>query len=655
MSTKVASTVSTTEPKLVKKVKATAKAAPAAEPEPVVVHVKEVEVPAAVPEVETANEEPAAPRKKLTVAKGSVTVTAKRVAPVKKGTKAAPKSPRVASKSPKASPKSPARKTPTKKTASKSPARSPTASKKTVAKPAAKKVGGARVAAKGKAKVVAKATKRRPVNVKPAPIDFSGIGIGPAKVKKVLMHHAFNPKEHAVRQDILKAENRPVKPKPTAEVPDPAMPDQGPQVSVDKLPKATLEVVRAAERAHHQALNSDYEHHVVSQMSDADKKAYQDARKKAAESDEFDLRAFNISRNKKFYAGFDAWCKENDSYALGRIVKDKKGVERERFNQWSRAMALVNKSCLRLSNGVRDILACYLDNLVSQYARNGIVNCVAEDHSNLQLRHALTPSDGFDERVPMDAFARTLDGYQLALNWIESCRQTREEIRDTRKRIKAGEIEGDSVSADLPEYPDPKYDENFEGYVVEICRSVRMQMAESQKTAADKEKYHNIKVSENFKRFCSIIIYESILRIGSHLKEVVELKDVKTVNEDIMYHTLKQVSNICGIPFDPIRVDMKNRLEKFRAWCLERRDARRAKRKEAADAADEDDEDEEAEEEAEEETADAAEEDDVVAGDGDEEVDEETAEADGDEEVDEETAEAEGDEEAEEEVDVEYE
>ena len=678
MSAKVASKVASKEETSVeskvatkKMPKAKASSSTAVQVEPVVV--KEPVLPAAPaePAPEPVVDEPqldeaqstSEPKKKLSVAKGSVVVQKK--TPAKKAAakspKASPQSSRAASKSPKASPKAaarkPAAKSPSKakspaKTASKSPARK--AGAKAAPKAATKK-GGARVAQKGKGKAAAKTAKtakpRRPVNTKPAPIDFSGIGIGPAKVKKVLMHHAFNPKEYAVRLEILKAENKPVKPKPTEENPDPVMPAQGPQTPVDKLPKATLDVVRAAERAHHQSLTSDYEHHVVSEMSEADKKAYNDARKEAAKAENFDLHAFNGSQNKKFYAGFDAWCKENDSYALGRVVKDKKGVERERFNQWSRAMALVNKSCLRLSSGVRDILACYLDSLVVQYARNGIVNCVAEEHSNLQLRHALTPSDGFDERVPMDAFARTLDGYQLALNWIESCRQTREEIRETRKRIKKGEIEGDTVSAELPDYPDPEYDENFEGYVVEICRSVRMQMAESQKTAADKAKYHNIKVSENFKRFCSIIIYESILRIGAHLKAVVELKDVKTVNEDIMYHTLQQVSNLCGIPFEPIRQDLKTRLEKFRVWCAERRAARKAK-KDANDAEDpdaEEDGDEDAEEDAEADPeANAG--DDVVAGDGDEDA-EEDAEA----EEDAKAEEAEEDAEAEEELDVEYE
>jgi hypothetical protein len=536
----------------------------------------------------------------------------------------------------------PPRKAPAKRTATKSPAKSPRAPRPRSARAAPKEAPkvvktsnkGARVASKGKtaAKTQTKTVKtnkpRRPFNTKPAPIDVSGIGIGPAKVKKVLVHNAFNPKEHAVRLEIMAAENKPVKPRPTAENPDPALPEQGEQKPIDKLDKPVLDVIRAAERAHHLALVADYEHYVVSSYDEEERKKYQEAKKEASKQDNFNLNTFNKSYNKKFYFGFDAWCKENDSYALGRVFKDKKkDVVRERFNQWSRAMALVNKSCMRLSSGVRDTLAAYLDILVVQYAKNGILNCVAEDHSNLQLRHALTPTDGFDERVPMDAFARTLDGYQLALNWIESCRQTRDEIRETRRKIKKGDIEEGTVTAVMPDYPDPKYEENFEGYVVEICRSVRMQLASTQKTAADKAKFHNIKVSENFKRFCSIIVYEAILRIGAHLKEVVHLKDVKTVNEEIMYHTLRQVSNICGIPFEPIRLDMKNRLEKFRAWWKERRDARHTSRKEAADAKEAADgeavvdlEDTAADEDADEDLEDVAADvdDDVVAGNGDE-------------------------------------
>lgn len=594
-------------------------AAPAPVPTPVV-----VPEPVEVEEVEEVVEEVVeAPKRRLTVAKGSVTI-----ATTRKSTRKSPTRKTTPTR------KTPAKKTTTKRT-TKSPVTTPRSNSRSPSRsPATSPRTGGRTVKVTKKAAAKKTTKpRRPHNTRAAPIDFSGLGIGPAKVKKVLMHTAFNPVEHAVRLELIKAENKPVRPKPTEKDPDPAMPEQGPQVPIEKLPKHVLEVVRAAERAHMQSLTEDYEHSVVSAMSDVDKKAYQEARKKAQESDNFDLRTFNTSYNKKFYAGFDEYCKENDSYALGRVVKDKKGVERERFNQWSRAMALVNKVCLRLSNGVRDILACYLDNLVIQYARNGIVNCIAEEHSNLQLRHALNPSEGFEERVPIDAFARTLDGYQLAVNWIESCQQTREEVREIRKKVKKGEVEGDRVVAELPEYPDPKYDENFEGYVVEICRSVRMQMASEQKSAVEKAKYHNIKISEYFKKFCSIIIYESILRIGAVLREVVQFKDVKTVNEALMYHALRQVSNVCGpAAYEPIRQDMETRIRKFRVWCNERRDARRAKRN--ADA-EEDEEDEDADLE---ET--------VAEEDGDEVVAEELEDEEGDE--------ASGDEEGEE-VEVEYE
>jgi hypothetical protein len=438
--------------------------------------------------------------------------------------------------------------------------------------------------------------ERRPFNTEPAPIDKSGIGIGPAKVKKVLMHVAFNPVEFNVRKELIKAENKPVRPKPTKENPDPAMPEQGPTVPINKLPKSVLEIVEQAEKVHREALQTEYEHDQLNAMSEDEKLAYKKAKKlayteaKKASTDpdnfKFDLRSFNVSYNKKFYANFKSWCAKNDSYLPGKTITDKKGNVKVRFNEWTRAMALVNKSCIRLSGGVRDILACYLDNFVIQYARNGMINCIASKNSNLQLQHALTLSNDFDERVPLDAFARTFDGYQNALNWIEGCRQTKEERDELKARAKREKTEG-KVDVKLPAYPDPEYDENFGGYVVDICRSVRNQLASSQKSAEAKNQFYNIKISENFKKFCSIIINEAILRIGAHLKEVITLKDVKTVNENIMYHTLRQVSNICGIPFTPVQTDLKTRLEKFELWCAKRRAERKANKNKAEEDADE--------------------------------------------------------------------
>ena len=423
---------------------------------------------------------------------------------------------------------------------------------------------------------------KRPYNMKPSPFDFAGIGLGPAKVKKVLIKHAFNPVEYTVRSALLEAENRPVRPKPTPENPDPEMSKQGPQTPVDQIHPNYLSVIKQAEELHKQSLCEEYEKSVYAGYSADKKKAYQDLRKKFLQAENSsDLKSFNLQYDKNFYHGFDKFCEEKDSYLLTKMVANKStGDKKERFNQWTRAMALVNKMCIRLSSGVRDVLACYLDNIVVQYAKNGIHNCLLENHSNLQLRHALNHSDGFDSRVPMDAFARTLDGYQLALNWISACQQTKDEIKDLRDKIKKGKIKGKTVEVEMPEYPDPKYDENFEGYVVEICRSVRMELAEKQNTTAGKTQYHNIKISENFKKFCSIIVYESILRIGSHLKEMVNFMGVKTVSKKLMYNTLRQVSNMCGFDYESIQKDMDERLSKFEEWCHNRRHARRNKKNE---------------------------------------------------------------------------
>jgi hypothetical protein len=233
-----------------------------------------------------------------------------------------------------------------------------------------------------------------------------------------------------------------------------------------------------------------------------------------------------------------------------------------------------------LSNGVRDILACFLDNIVIQYARNGIYNCIAAGRSNLQLKHALQESAGFEDRVSLDRFVRTLEGCEMSKKWLLAQELHKEEIDNVRLKVKQGKYKNaEKIYVSKPDYPEPKYRENFEGYVVEICRSVRMQMAEEQKTNAEKNKYHNIKVSDFFKKFCSICIHEAILRVGDMLLEVINLKDVKTVNETGMFHALKQLCNATGIDFKPIESDMRERLQKYKDWLKDRRENRRIRQR----------------------------------------------------------------------------
>jgi hypothetical protein len=582
-----------------------------------------------------------APKKKLTVAKGEITVVSKKTKKAAKSPRSAAKSPRT-SRSPAKTPRSPAK---TPRSTKSSPAKSPSKSKtsKVVAKTSTKtkKVSKSPTKTTKKGGVLKKATKkggkktkvvkpRRPHNLKPAPLDYAGVGIGPARVKKVLTCTALNPREALVRRALLKAENRPVRPKPTEKNPNPEMPAQGPQTPIDKLAPEILAVVREAEKSHQDSLTEDYEKSIVATYSQEKKDAYQELRKAAASKDGFNLHAFNVSYDKKFYDGFAAYCVENDSYMLGRKFIDNKTKESyEKYNQWTRATALVNKLCTRLSSETRNILAAYLDNLVIQYASNGIYNCIQEGRSIVQLRHALTPNEGFDERVPLDAFARTLSNYQLALNWLDNCREIREDARRMKEK-------GDEVQVDMPEYPNPDYDEDFDGYAVDICRSVRISMAESQTVAAVKKQYLDASISSDFKRFCSFLIYEAILRVGAVLKSEVALGNVKTVSEKLMYHALRQIHNSCGIDFESVQKDLEERLKKFDKWREERREARKNRKNKAAEDADADEDAEDAEEseeesedvepadtevaEEEEEEEDAEEEDEEVEVEDDEEV-----------------------------------
>jgi hypothetical protein len=411
---------------------------------------------------------------------------------------------------------------------------------------------------------------KRNHNIKPSSIDYAGIGIGSARAKRVLITYALNAREAAAHAAVLKAENKPVRPKPTGDNAAPEVPPQGPQTPVSKLDEKTLEVVREAERVHRESLREDYEKEQVKKLDEKSKKAYVEARKNAIAEGKFaltsgglDVEAFNKSFNKNFYNGFDAYLKEHDLYILGRKFKDTDGKEYVKYNEWTRAAALINKLCIRLSNESRYILAAFLDNIVRQYAKNGIINCLKEDRSIVLLRHALGNNESFSSNVTLDPFVRTLNNYQYAKKWISEC----EAVKENNKKHKNDEK---FVKQAEPLFADPGYSENFEGYVADICRSVRVKLAEADQT--NKNKYLETSISTDFKKFCSYIIFESILRIGSILNSVVTYNRVKTVSNTLMKHAINQVYSTCGVSHVELDSDIDARLKFFAQYRKERKE-----------------------------------------------------------------------------------
>lgn len=407
---------------------------------------------------------------------------------------------------------------------------------------------------------------RRPHNIKPTTLDVTGIGIGPARVKAVLINEALNPREFAVRKEILRAENRSKRPRPTNDNPNPETPEQGPQIPLKDLPKDVQDVINEAEEHYKSSLYRAYENDVLSEFDDDTKNRYMEQRKNALEqskqnSNEFNLIEFNKQFNPTFYDNFETWREKNDHYANS-----------EKYNEWTRANALVNKLCTRLSGHTRNIIASFLDCIVEQYANNGIHNCLLEERHIVQLRHALLQTEGFESRVLLHRFVSSFDQYDIALNWIEELRQTKLEVKALRDA-------GQEVEFMLPSYPELNVDYEFEGYVSEICRSVKMRLAMSQTKEDVRSKYLNTSVSREFKKFCSYLVHEAIVRIGRCLRTTIDRLGVKTISDQMVLYILKQIHNVCGMNWEETKAIMDMRLEQFINWRVRRREERRRQKK----------------------------------------------------------------------------
>ncbi len=477
-----------------------------------------------------------------------------------------------------------AKKSPRKPSAKKSPRK--TSTKKTTTKKVVKKTEG-------------KTTKHRVHNTRPTSLDITGIGIGSARVKQVLSFRSLNPREAQVRAAILKAANRPKKPKPTKENPNPEMPEQGKQIPVNELPEGVLSVIRDAEAKHMANLREQYERNFLHNMDSKTKAAYQSAKREASNNDNFVLEEFNRSFDPNFYNGLSDFVATKDCYVARR---DGSHV----YDEWDRAMALVNRLCTRLSGNTRYIIASFLDCIIEQFAYNGISNCLLEKKTTVQLRHALHESEMFSEHVPVAPFIKTFKCYGLAQRWFQACEFTRHQADETRA------ASGKRVKAKCPAYPTYGDEKDFKKYITDICRSVKMRSAQDTPDPELRANCLKTNISHEFRAFGVQVVNETILRIGACLRESVERSNVRTISDAMVLHVLKQIHNVCGMDFNKVHETMNRRLSLFERYRAERK-AEREKTKSTettettettksvvpetvAEETDDDDDDEEAEE-----------------------------------------------------------
>ena len=434
-------------------------------------------------------------------------------------------------------------------------------------------------ASKSDSKSDSKVPSKKVTNSKPTTLDSNGIGIGPARVKS-LVYMSINPLETAARTAITNAENKTRKPKPNESNPDTSVEVPAKQTPINELSSDTLDVINRAEAHHKNGLRRQYERSRLSSMEEDKLKNYNTARKEAQnehsksqaqlpESNRvnFSLFEFNNKYDSNFYDGLEKYISENDNYSLSNTD----GKNAPKYNQWSRANALVNKLCTRLSGNTRNLIASFLDCIVEQYAVNGIHNCMLEGRHIVQIRHAMNQTEGFSSRVPLNPFVSTFSNYNNSLLWLEQCNVVKEQVKQARANNQDTKLE-------LPEFPDPNYGYCFSGYVNDICRSVRNRVSDEQTNEADKLQCLNTSISREFKKFCSYVVYEAILRLGSFLRRTVDRSNVKTISDSMVLYTLEQVHNVCGIDYSYTASVMNVRLEKFVNWKNERKLARRVNR-----------------------------------------------------------------------------
>lgn len=394
--------------------------------------------------------------------------------------------------------------------------------------------------------------KKRSHNTRPTAQDISGIGIAPPRVKYVLVSKCLNPQEVFAKNAINQAE-RPARVGDAEPVP----------VPIAHLGEEILSVIREAEREHEQNLRSTYEKRKLKALKEKDPDEYKKydallSATRGAQGAEFNLRQFNSQYNTNFYADFEAFKLSNDPYVLGAKVSQQalrtQGQPRT-HNQWSRAASLINRSCIRLSVNTRNILAIFLDKLVEEYAENGMLVCAEQQCSPVHLRHALTNV----ERVAHDRFVSTFDSYKQAVQWIGALQASRAACLENRKT-------NPQAAYEPPIFPVVPGAHEFFGYVSEVCRSVKLRLARHAETEAQKNAYLSISLTREFRLFCSNMVYEAIMRVGSCLRQLIKWNGTKTINDSLVYHVLEQMHSCMGVAYEPVKEQIEKRLKHHTAW-----------------------------------------------------------------------------------------
>jgi hypothetical protein len=427
--------------------------------------------------------------------------------------------------------------------------------------------------------VVVASKSVRKVNNKPVLADTTGINVSPAKVKNIISNHVLNKKAYDTICAIKEAMPQPAKPavlevkdnkgNVTQKAKKACVATAG--TPVNKLPVEIVAYVTYAKseyecnqkketaRTFIHGMTSDVRAKYTNAKHDA-KVLYEQTDVEFLKTDEFKFNCekFNLSFNKTFYA------------AHKNLSTDKSDSE------WKRAIGYVTKLKNRFSTNSRVFLAAFSEYVIKQLVTNGTVSCIANGKRIIQLSHALDiTTNGFEKRFPLYSLITNLDTFKQAHKYINKSSENvvekkTDDSKETTKTSKDTDIfhlEGISLER--------RY--QFRYYISETCREVRMKLAKEETDDAGKpmDVYNLTSVSKLFKNFCSTLICELLMRIGTMLKCEIKTRGIKTVNDTIISTVLSHYHIVCGVDETDTTAFIKNVTKKYYTFTKARQVSRK--------------------------------------------------------------------------------
>jgi hypothetical protein len=400
----------------------------------------------------------------------------------------------------------------------------------------------------------------RKINLSPTLADTAGINISVAKVKNIISSISLNKNIFSAANEIKNSS-----PQNSPNIKD------SPNIKISKLSSETQDCVNHAYSVCNKLQKTLFSKDVINKMDTSTRGNYHHMKRVAKDLHddyektksvldrcEFDVCKFNVGFDPLFYSNYTEVSNSN-------FVPKNEGD-----NEWKDAIDKINKLKIRFSSTSRVLLSSFVELLINQVAHNSIFNCVSEGKKILQISHAInTQLPGFKERFPLYSLIENLSVYKNAVKSVENDVKLKH-IKLSKKNTLSTEttdlsIEADSQSDNSNDdlCVDKKY--QFKYYISEICRSVRMRLINENKDSNETDTLNNTytSISKTFKKFCSSLIFEFLVKLGDMLTVEVDARCIKTVNNSIVYTVIQQYHIAVNVPFDESLKFMKSSSAKY--------------------------------------------------------------------------------------------